>query len=164
MANASFSQIVQNLQSDIITILNTDTTTTTFTYSDSTTATRSLSNFKIVDGMPSDLLKGTGFPYIIVHTPTERTSKKTLSAKYQSMLEIQIEVYDRREGNVRILIDMVRDAIKRGISTWMDRGMFFLPMGTEIRSTISVSMLPSEPAGKPVWFASLFVPFKWSGS
>ena len=163
MTSSRFSTIVRDLQSDIIDILKADTTTFSITLSEGGDQDASLSQFTILDGMPTDLIKGTGFPYIIVHTPTEETFKKTLNTKYQSNLEIQIEVYDRRESCVRTLIDMVRSSVLNGIATWRARDMFMMPMDTRIHSTSpKVSYLPMDRT-KPVWYMSIFIPFKWSG-
>lgn len=168
MAQVGLGAISATLQNTIISILNSDTASITFTYKDNTTGASSLSSFKILDGLPSELLRGTGFPYIIVHTPEENTQRLTagFAPTFVSILEIQIDVVDKMEGNVRLIADRIRQRLYNlratsGTTTGTRPQNFILHYGGGItRNNISQQFLPD---GERVWVNTIFVTYRWLG-
>lgn len=158
MANA-----VQTLQSSLLAILRANATALTVTYPDDSTGTATINESKILDGVPSDMLKGTGFPYIIVHTPEQDTNRLTLgdSFKLKTEFSVHIEVIDRRERNVRILTDGVIDALFDAQTTTRADGFYLF--GKSIRTNVNYTYLPEGAREKAVWHMDLFFTFMWSG-
>lgn len=163
MASADINNIVQTLQSNLITIINSNSTSLTFTSPDGTTISRSLSNFKVVDGLPVELLRGAGMPTIIVHTPEETTMRHTQEL-YKSLLEVEMEIFDKREGNVRIIADGIRNAIfnSTNLGTLRDLNYIVIPFGESIKSVIRQEFIPNSENLR-VWRMSVTYPFRWIG-
>ena len=156
MANA-----IQNLQADIINILKADTAVLTTTNAADESQTTRIMDLKIVDGVPSNLLKGTGFPFIIVHTPEEDSSRLTMT-KHRTEFIVHIEIIDRREGNVRILTDAVKYALQNAQTTTKGHGYWWY--GRRVRSNLNYIFLQGEQGSKPVWHMNLFLTYLWTGS
>jgi len=163
MTITTLANSVQTLQSSIITILKADTATLSFTHADDEVTTRTLSDLSIMDGVPVQLIKGIGFPHIIVHTPEENTERLTLT-KFKTEFNVHIEIIDRYEGNVRILTDAVKDALHNAQTT--TKGSSYWWFGRRIRSNLNYNYLPSIKGeeGKPVWHMDLFLTYLWTGS
>jgi len=155
----SMANVVQTLQSKIIDILNSDSTTLSFTTAEGT-ATSSLSTMKIMDGIPVKQLREGGFPLIIVHTP-EISDRRLTLRKYLSELTVHIEIIDRREGNVRILTDAVKDSLQNSESTTKGEGYWWY--GRRVTSNLNYTFLSNEE-GKAVWHMNLFFTYLWTGS
>jgi hypothetical protein len=68
------------------------------------------STAKVVDGLPVQLLKGTGFPFIIVHTPSSPENFKSFR-KRSGQVAFSIEIWDKKELISRVLADAVRNAV-----------------------------------------------------
>ena len=77
----------------------------------------------IYDGVPVQMRKGTGFPYIIVHTPIVRESQIT-GSKSRVTLRAHIEVIDKKESNVRKLSGYVRSALKSNRTITFEDNLF----------------------------------------
>ena len=161
MTTTYMSNAIQTLQSSILSILRADTTSLTIAYADGTTGTIKLSaDVKILDGIPVDMLKGIGFPYIIVHTPEENTERLTFS-KHKTEFTVHIEILDRRESNVRILSDEVKNALDSNQNT--TKGSGYTLFGRRIRTNINSVSLPNEEKMKPIWHMNMFFTYLWSG-
>jgi len=98
-----YSNIAVQLQSTVINILRNDSTVSGLT-----------SN--ILDGVPAGLWKGTGFPYILVHTPTIEDTRIT-TTKIRNDAFMEIEIISHQESVVRTLVDAVRNALKSNQNT-----------------------------------------------
>ena len=160
---STMSNAVQTLHTDIINILKADTNSLTATYADGTTDTFSLSGLKtqILDGVPVGLIKGTGFPYIIVHTPEVEETRLSFS-KHKIELNVHIEIITRREGQVRILTDAVKDSLQNSQNTTKADGYCWY--GRRVRSNLNYIFLQGELGNKPVWHMNLFISYLWVGS
>lgn len=157
----TLANVVSTLQNDIVNILKADVTAFTITFAeDRATTTRVLGNLKIVDGIPSKQLREGGFPLIVVHTPEVDESRLTMS-KHRSEMTVHIEIIDRREGNVRVITDRVKDALQNAQSTTKGDGYWWY--GRRVRSNLNFTFLPNEE-GKAVWHMNLFFTYLWSGS
>jgi hypothetical protein len=99
-------------QGNLWTLIKTDATVLSYTKN-------------ILDGVPVGLTKGTGFPYVIVPTPTGETGGwKTLS-KRNEWLTFTIEVYDRKESVLRGLCDAIRNVCENNrVLFARDNGMY----------------------------------------
>ena len=109
----------------------------------------------IYDGIPVQLRRGTGFPYIIVHTPTVREDQITVT---KSMVDstIQTEIIDKKESNVRILVGLVRHALKINRVTLRGNTFYLYNIGrTNLNRTIV-----SDEKRIPVWYITLFASFR----
>jgi hypothetical protein len=161
MTITNLANCVQTLQSTIVSILKANTTSLTFTHADDTTDTRSLSEMKIMDGVPTGLIKGTAFDYIIVHTPEMDSSRLTMT-KHKTELTVHIEITGKMEGNVRILTDAVIDALKDAEPTTKASGYWWY--GRRIRSNLNYTYLPQENnVAKAVWHMDIFLTYLWTG-
>ena len=161
MTITTLANAIQTLQSNIISILQADTTLLTFTHANKTTDSQSLSKLTIVDGIPAGLLRGEGFPYIIVHTPEIDSTRLTMR-KHKEEMTIHIEIIDRMEGNVRILLDGVISAINNAQVTTKGSGYWWF--GRKMRNNINFTPLEYETGMKPVWHADLFLTYLWTGN
>jgi len=107
---ANYNQILQNGQSVLRTLIYNNATVAAITT-------------KVLDGVPTELIKGTGFPYIIVHMP--RISEDTLRIRRKRVIILStIEVWDKRESVVRTLCDAIRQAVVDGDSSMKAEGFF----------------------------------------
>ena len=156
----TLADVVQTLQTDVRSILTASTSSIAFTDANGSSVPQSLSELKIVDGVPMDLIKTAAFPLIIVHTPDVEESRLTLT-KFRSDITIHIEVLDRREGNVRKLSDAVKSALYLAQSTTRSDG--YMWYARKVRSNINYTFLPGDEGGKPVWHINLFFTYLWTG-
>jgi len=159
MTVTTLANVVQTLQSDVLNILRADSASITITYPNGLTGTITLSDCKILDGVPMKTIWEGGFPLILVHTPEVEESRLTLT-KHRSEMTTQIEILDKREGNVRVLVDAVKDALHNAQATTKGDGYYWY--GRRVRSNINYSFLGGE-SDKPVWHASIFMTYFWSG-
>ena len=63
----------------------------------------------VLDGIPVGLTKGTGFPYIIIPTPTVPSAGHITLTHVREIIEFKVDVFDRRERVLRPLCDRIRD-------------------------------------------------------
>lgn len=157
----TLANVVQTLQTDVHSILSADATSIAFTDADSQSVAQSLSQLKIVDGVPFDLIKNAAFPLIIVHTPEVEESRLTFT-KFRSEITIHIEILDRREGNVRMLADAVKSSLYRSQSTTRNSG--YMWYARKVRSNINFVFPFDDQGGKPVWHIDLYFTYLWTGS
>jgi len=83
-------------QGNLWTLIKTDATVLSYTKN-------------VLDGVPIGLTKGTGFPYVIVPTPTIDQGEWATFSKRNEYLVFNIEVYDRKESVLRSLCDAIRN-------------------------------------------------------
>jgi hypothetical protein len=160
MTTTTLANVVSTLQNDIVSILRADNTVFTVTFADGTTETRVLDNLKIVDGIPTKQLREGGFPLIVVHTPEVDESRLTMT-KHRSEMTVHVEIIDRKEGNVRVITDRIKDALQNAQSTTKGDGYWWY--GRRVRSNLNFTFLPNEE-GKAVWHMNLFFTYLWSGN
>jgi len=146
MTLASHQNILSLSQSRLVALISAD-------------ATLSAITTNILDGIPTSLYRGTGFPYIIVHTPTIRCDRYT-QTKMRVMIAFNIEVYDKKEGNVRKLGDAIRNLLYTQQSALRENRF----TNMTIKSTsISREFLPDE-SSTPVWKYTVSPEFRWCGT
>jgi hypothetical protein len=141
-----YSTIVDSSQEALVTILKDDATIAAYTTN-------------ILDGIPTSLLRGTGFPYLIVHTPVVKEERYT-QTRFKIMLDFRIQVFDKKESNLRPLIDAVRNCLKTYQSY---ERQYRLTNFTINSSDLSREFLPDEES-TPVWVYTLNVEFRWVGT
>lgn len=149
MASISYNYLLDHAQEAIVAILSNDSTVT-----NSTTGTTN-----IFDGIPTALLRGTGFPTIIVHTPTISEERYT-QTRFKIMVTFDIEVIDKKEGNVRVLSDAVRNALSSNQSSLRGNRLTHYRVAD---SFLSHTFLADEQS-TPVWSNTLQVEFRWCGT
>lgn len=161
MTATTMANAVSTLQNRIVNLLKADTTSLSFSVDGETaTQTSTLSEMKIVDGVPSKQIKEGGFPLIIVHTPEESSTRLTMT-RFKREFTIHIEILDRREGNVRVLTDGVIDCLHNNqASTKEDSYWWF---GRKITTNINYTYLTNDIGGKPVWHMDIFLTYLWTG-
>lgn len=160
MTTTSMANVVQTLHTSIIDILQTDTTSLNITYADGTIGTTTLSDQNVMDGIPVKQLREGGFPIIVVHTPEVDESRLTMT-KHRNELLVHVEIIDRREKNVRIFTDAVKDALQNAQNTTKASGYWWY--GRRVRSNLNYTFLPNEE-GKAVWHMNIFFTYLWTGS
>jgi len=79
----------------------------------------------ILDGVPEGLTKGTGFPYVVVATPTiESEPNLCFGGRKMSTINFEIRVYNKKESVNRLLCDAIRYCLENNLSTFKnDYGM-----------------------------------------
>jgi len=160
MVATTIANVLQTLQSAVVDILRADVNSLTFTHRDNSTDGTSLSSQHILDGVPTGLQRGEGFPYIIVHTPEMDETWLTLR-KQKIELNVHVEIIDRMEQNVRILTDGVRKSMSTNNSVLQSDGYWLF--GRRIRTNLNYVFLPGELGMKPVWHMNMFFTFLWTG-
>jgi hypothetical protein len=118
MTAVSLSTIRDDIQSTVYDILSTDTTVKTYTEN-------------VYDGRPPKMAEGIGFPYIIVHTPSISREKLTFTnsitnRRYSIECSTTLEVYSKKEGDLRKLMDAIEDSLFRGQDTTRGKQLFDL--------------------------------------
>lgn len=159
---AHLGNVTQTLQSDIITILSGDTTNVTYPQKDGTNVSTSLSAFKVVDGVPVELLRGTGTKYIIVNTPEESTTRLTagFSPQFVSILDVPITVVSRQEGHVRLVMDRIRQRLYDQQSTTRTDNFILHYSGGTMKNNVSQEFLED---GSRIWRNTITVQYRWIG-
>ncbi len=109
----NYNTILEDVQSQIHTILSSDTTSITFHNGVIGTIA---SNIKVLDGVPETLVRNVGFPYILVQTPYTSESRIAQN-KFRVIINVPIEVYDTVEKNVRRITDTIRKILKSSQAT-----------------------------------------------
>jgi len=66
----------------------------------------------VLDGVPIGLTEGTGFPYVIVPTPTVTEEKYITFSKKIQTVSFKIDIFDRKESVSRLLGDAVKNCIE----------------------------------------------------
>ena len=162
MAQVGLGAITQTLQSDIISILNTDTTDVTYPDKAGTNVLASLSDFKIVDGIPIELLQGTGFKYIIVNTPEESTQRLTagFSPQFISILEVPITATSKQEGHVRLVMDRIRQRLYNQRGTTRAHNFILHYSGGIMRNNVNPDVVGDNTR---IWTNNIIVPYRWLG-
>jgi len=160
MTTTDMSNVVQTLQSSVLSILRSDTASLSITYPEGGSGTTTLSSMTIVDGIPFEQIKNEGFPIIIVHTPEVDEERITMT-KHKIELTIHVEILDRRESYVRIFTDAVKDALYRNQDT--TRGSGYWWYGRRVRSNLNHVQLEGEGKMKPIWHMNLFFTYLWTG-
>jgi hypothetical protein len=129
-------------QGNLWSLIKTDTTVLTFTKN-------------VLDGVPLGLTKGTGFPYVIVPTPTIRYGGwKTLS-KRNEYLVFAIEVYDRKESVLRGLCDAIRNVCET------NRVLFALSNQMQYQNTSTSLGYLIDEDGSVVYNYTITVEYLW---
>ena len=115
----------------------------------------------IIDQIPTKLLQGQGFPYIIVHSPTIAEEVLTLgpTRKMQAKINIVVEIYDRKQCNVRQLADAVRNALATNQTTTKGAFLFWSRLMNESLGHNYVG----EEDTYPVWNMRQVYEFRWNG-
>jgi len=103
----AYATVEEQVQSAIFNIINTDTTSITFHNDEVGTLA---SNVTVLDGIPQNLVMNTGFPYVLVQTPYLLENRMTRN-KLDMRITIPIEIYDKKEKNVRRITGAIRNAI-----------------------------------------------------
>jgi len=160
MTTTNMGNVVQTLQSSVLSILRSDTASLSITYPEGESGTTTLSSMKIVDGIPYEQLKNMAFPIILVHTPEVDTKRLTMT-KFSTELTIHIEIMDRRESFVRIFTDAVINALNDNQDT--TRGSGYWWYGRRVRSNLNHVQLEGEGKMKPIWHMNLFFTYLWTG-
>ena len=151
-----YDNAVDDIQTTIRSILVNDTAEIVFLSAGEsvTNAGATLNNScKILDGTPEKLLKGQVFPYIIIRPATFKESRLT-NTKRVMILTTSIELYTRREQHIRVLMDAVRDALKRAQATTRAGNYFWYEIP---RTDMTIQQLPN---GEVVYLATLDVDYK----
>jgi len=109
----AYATVEEDVQSTIFTIINNDTTSITFHNNETGTLAN---NVTVLDGIPQNLVINTGFPYVLVQTPyiTEERSTKN---KFGLQVTSPIEIFDKKEKNVRRIIGAIRSALSSNQAT-----------------------------------------------
>lgn len=147
MTLTTYGIIESNVQSTIYGILSADSSIATMTNN-------------IMDGMPPNLSKGLGFPYIIIHTPTVEEQRLT-NTKFFDLVTVHIQIYDKKEGNVRQLAGYVRNALRTNQSTTRDAALFWYNRSGN-RTALNYEFLIDE-SSQPVWVWDFYATYKWYG-
>jgi len=99
-------------QENIWTLIKNDSTVLSFTKN-------------ILDGVPVGLTRGTGFPYVIVPTPTITAGAWRTLAHRDEFLTFKIEVFDRKESVMRKLCDAIRNVLETNrVAFATENGMY----------------------------------------
>jgi len=143
---STYATMVDTLQGIIVSILTNDSTVSGYTT-------------KILDGFPTALTKGAGFPHIIVHTPDTKEERKTqgVNPKFRNTLSVSIEIYSRQEGNVREITDAVRNAIRTNQSSTRASGYAYLDTN---QTSVKHIYLPGEVT-YPVWTSTVKISYRF---
>jgi hypothetical protein len=138
------------VQKTIWNILNTDSTVKFYIPAEN-----------IIDQIPAKLLQGQGFPYIIVHSPTIAEDPLTLGTTRKTAVKIDVvvEIYDRKQMNVRSLADAVRNAISSNQNTTKGATIFWSRIMNESLGHAYVG----EESTYPVWTMRQVYEFRWFG-
>ena len=96
----TYANLLSSVQSAFYTCLSTDSSVTAYTA-------------KIFDGIPSFMLRGEGFPYIIIHNPRFKEEILRLRKKHITITQ-SIEIWDTQEGKVRTIMDAVKQSFVSG--------------------------------------------------
>lgn len=84
-----------------------------------------ISNVTVVDGLPNELMRGTGFPYIIVRTPNPQDNNITFSSTFvETTVPVEIEIWSQQESVVRSISDSVREVLLTNVATLEGEGAF----------------------------------------
>lgn len=139
---STYGTILNNLQSTVYNIIKNDSTVQSKTTN-------------VMDGVPAQMIRGVGFPYILVHTP-EGSEERVTITKFKVNATVHIEVVSKTESIVRETADAVRDALRSNQSTTRTEGHFMLKL--PMRGRLNQRFLPNEKS-KPVWTYDLFVTY-----
>jgi len=144
-----YSSIYDTVQSTIHDILTNDTTLTALTTN-------------ILDGEPKNLMKGIGFPYVIINTPSisDENRLSLSNTTFGCNVIVPISVYDKVEKNVRRVSDAVRRALKSNQNTTRTQHLRWYKME---RSNLGSMFLLGESSEK-VWVNNMFFQYYWSGN
>jgi len=141
----AYATLLNDVQSEIHTILSTDATVIGFTT-------------KIVDGLPyTDMQRGRGFPYIKIPIGTLAESQKTMG-KIMVIISVPITVYTRKASTLRQLSDAIRNALKTNQN---------VTEGLALHNFFPTATSPNEfllPDKKPLYEYSILVQYKWVGA
>jgi len=119
-------------------------------------------DIKVLDGNPQDIMKGTGYSFVIVQTPTTNEERLTMGHNpiFKNTISVSIEIWSRRESSAREISDMVRNILKTQQAT--TRAVDMVLYNIE-RSDMATGELPS--AGKPtVYTITLLATYDWYGA
>ena len=145
-----YDETVDQLQTTLYFLLKEDTNVASFVQ-------LGTNKFNIYDGDPTTQGR-IGFPYIVIHTPTFVETRFTQTKRWLDFT-VRIELYDKKEKNVRQLTDAVRTALATGESRTKVKGYFEQRI---INSTLSSTFLNDE-SSQPVWVYVLFAKYQWRG-
>ena len=105
MEEVTYSNLLAESQSNLWTALKSDATIASYTKN-------------VLDGVPLGLTSGTGFPYVIVPTPTINEKYLTLGNRKMSQIEFKVQVFDRKESMLRKVCDAVRACCETNKTTF----------------------------------------------
>jgi len=112
MGEVTYANLLSEAQANLWNTLKADTTLASYTKN-------------VLDGVPVGLTSGTGFPYVIVPTPTLNESQFTFGARKTSTIEFRVQVFDRKESVLRSVCDAVRNSCETNKATFRNSyGMF----------------------------------------
>lgn len=98
MAVTTYNNIQSNVQSTIHSIISDNITSTTA---------------NIIDGTPTNLIRGHGFPYILIRTPTVSDTLPVFRSNLSEVIiTTDIEVWTKQESLARTLSDSVRQHLR----------------------------------------------------
>jgi hypothetical protein len=112
MAVIAYENVSSELQSQIREIL-----------ADSSSNTYALTQ-NVMDGMPIDLIKGRGFPYVLVHSPVISEDRLTMS-KFIMTANVRIEIISEQEQHARSVYDAVRQDLKEDTTIKANQGYWY---------------------------------------
>lgn len=115
----------------------------------------------IIDQIPPAMMKGAGFPYIIVHTPTITEEPLTLgpSRKVENTIRIKIETYDKKQINIRRIADAIKNTLSTNQATTKATLIYWMRLASE---SLRSHYLPDEKT-YPVWLMTQEFEFRWFG-
>jgi len=141
MASTTYANASSNIQTTIYNLLNSN-----------------LSNVNVLDGTPKQLMKGTGFPYVIVRTPTLSDDNIVLNNRFAEVTAVmEIEIWSEKESVVRSFYDSIRSIFRDNLSTTEGIKIFNYVISSSTLATFQVS------ENKTVHKMTLLARFKFGG-
>lgn len=113
----------------------------------------------ILDGIPTNLYRGVGFPYIVVNTPTVSDDRYT-QTQIRSMLTFTIEIYDKKENNVREIADAIKNCLYSEQAQLREKRLTHMV----IKNTRLEKEYLLDEGSTPVWRYMISPVFRWVGS
>ncbi|MHA1868106.1 MAG: hypothetical protein ACTSXD_08555 [Candidatus Heimdallarchaeaceae archaeon] len=150
MTTTTYSNISANAQSTIYNVLASDSTVVSYVQAGP--------QLNIYDGFPDMSVRSGKSLFILIRSPNDSEDWITLRKK-KATITCEIEVYGTKEGDVRLLSDAVRQALRKEHNTFKNANM----MWQNVESTnITPTFLTGEQ-NQPVWTRTIIFSFMWSG-
>lgn len=157
---ATYSNISDKLQSTVFGIINADSTSLTFKDANGSDITATLQDdMTVLDGIPEKLLRGEGFPYVIIRTPTRaEVVKGNNPSKSIVILNQEIEIWTKKEGDGRIWFDAIANSLRSNQATTRVE-KFYIHEGIDL-SDVSPTTFDDESVA---WNLTLNIKYRFVG-